>query len=46
MIRKINRRAFLGMAAAGTAGIVLGDLMGFTFITAAFKQRHQTASLQ
>lgn len=28
MSNKINRRAFLGMAAAGTAGIVLGDLMG------------------
>lgn len=28
MSKKINRRAFLGMAAAGTAGIVLGDLMG------------------
>jgi deferrochelatase/peroxidase EfeB len=28
MGNKINRRAFLGMAAAGTAGLVLGDLMG------------------
>jgi deferrochelatase/peroxidase EfeB len=27
MANKINRRAFLGMAAAGTAGLVLGDLM-------------------
>jgi hypothetical protein len=25
---KINRRAFLGMAAAGTAGLVLGDVLG------------------
>lgn len=28
MMNQINRREFLGMAAAGTAGIVLGDLMG------------------
>jgi deferrochelatase/peroxidase EfeB len=28
MSKRFNRRAFLGMAAAGTAGLVLGDLMG------------------
>ncbi|BFT71608.1 twin-arginine translocation signal domain-containing protein [Paenibacillus sp. P36] len=28
MADKMNRRAFLGMTAAGAAGIVLGDLLG------------------
>ena len=28
MCDKMNRRAFLGMTAAGAAGVVLGDLLG------------------